>query len=238
MNYPDAKAGKVQALHPDRAIYNFIQAQYGKGVIPTKGYLRSEVVIPTAGFSNLTFPINEGSGTAPRSTERRLKQNDAFMITHIWVGLSKQIVATGAAVSTALLHSFPNDKVFNSNAAETAGARSFWGGYISIRVNDTVFIDSLDMMSFFRADTAQQGVAVSAVATTGIVGSDAWEGTRAFDRQTPTISFNGLGNNLLTYTGPTNETVVITDATPNTNCAVAILRGFNIQNGAQSRAKS
>lgn len=224
----DNRRMMVNPTNAERAVWNVIAQQFGPNAIATVGYLRSEFVLPATGITSIQFPIGVGDG-AQRPSERRLKNNDAFCATHIGVFIGRRVLANPA--SSAILHTFPNNKVFTT---ELPAVQGFYAGNLAIRVNETVYIDGLDLLSFLRADTAQQGEAVSTVAVTGITGASAWEGDRAFKKLVPTITFNGLGNNLVTANLPESLTLgsaVVADE----NVAIFMARGFTIQNGASSR---
>lgn len=166
------------------------------------------------------------------ATEVRLNTNDAFMCTHI--GLMLGIRATGAKASAVQLVTFPNDKLFGANGtASNIAARSWWNGTFSVRRDSTVLIDELDVLACMRADTAQSGVAVSAVATTGVVGSDFWAQESAFKSLTPNILFNGSGKNVVSVNLRENQTFTIAGSIVS---AVCILRGWKLQNGGTLRS--
>lgn len=223
----------VTATNAERAIFNAIRNAYGPDAIATAGYLRSEVLMPTTGITSIKFPITaqDNSGGAQRTSEKRLLNNDAFLATHLGVFIARQ--DTTLAQSSEILHSFPNPRIFTNAADGLTGVQGFYAGSLQVRVNETVYFDALDCLSFMRADTAQQGNANSAVAVTGVVGWSAWEADRCFKRITPNIAFNGLGNNFVQVNLP--ESLVLGTATAGqANIAVFIARGFNIQNGAKS----
>jgi hypothetical protein len=133
--------------------------------------------------------------------------------------------------SSAILHSFPNPRIFLTT--DLIALQGMYAGSLQVRVNETVYMDALDMLEFLRADTSQQGNANSSVATVGIVGYSAWEGNRAFYRMTPNIAFNGLGTNIVQVNLPESLALACPVVTEE-NVAVFIARGFNIQNGAKA----
>lgn len=186
--------------------------------------------MPAGNLNSISFPIlgNDTTGAAIRAGEKRLKINDAFLCTHLGVFMGRRVLANPA--SSSVLHSFPNPRIFTT---ELPGIQGFYAGNLSVRVNETVYIDGGDMLAFLRADLAQQGNANSSVATTGVIGWSSWEGDRAFKRITPNIVFNGMGNNVVTVNLPESLTLgsaVVADE----NVATFIARGFTIQNGASA----
>jgi hypothetical protein len=214
-----------------RADWDAMTAKITAGtVIPTQGVLRIEADA-LAGSTGITFDLSPQTG-AMTATEIRLNTNDAFMCTGI--GLFLGVRATGANASAAKLLSFPNDKVFGADGtASNDAARAFWNGVFSVRRDSTILIDQLDVLSCMRADTAQSGVAVSAVATTGVVGADFWAQESAFKGLTPNILFNGSGKNVISVDLRENSTFTLAGKVVS---AVCILRGWKLQNGGTLRS--
>lgn len=225
-------AGQVQALTSDRAQWDHIVSTFGPQALATPGYIRSEVVLGSTGV--VAFPIAVNQGGTTRVTEQRLQQNDAFMCTHIGVFLGKRNTAAGSPASNSLLHTFPNPRVFAS-ATELVNVPGYFNGRLAIRVNEKVYLDALDMLSFQRVTEAQQGTAVSTVATTGVLALSAWEQNQAFKRMTPAINFNGLARNEVTLTLP--EVLNLVAPANEENFACFYARGFLIQNGGATRSR-
>lgn len=220
---------RVQAVNNPRAGYNALSEQFGPNVIITEGYLRSEVLLGAQ--STINFDISANAG-APQNTEVRLSINDAFIVTHIAVMIGRVVDTAVGPHGAMTLHTFPNDKVFTT-AAQQLAMQALYSGAMRVQVNDIVYIEALDMLSFLRADNAQQGVAVSTVATTGITGYSSMEGNRAFKPLTPFIMFNGPAKNSVTIELP--ESLAMAATAPAQHWGVLLCRGFLAQNGGGFR---
>lgn len=210
-----------------RANYNSLAVMFGKDCLLFEGSLRLEQVLSTQ--SSVTFQIQDT--TAATITEIRLNQNDAFVIEKMGLFVSKRV--TAEAVSSQILHTFPNDKVFLT-AAELNAVRGVYNSKMLIQLNDIVYGKSIDTTRFLRSDEAQAGVAVSTVATTGVMGASSFEGNRNFISLTPNIILNGTSNNSITVQFP--ESLVFTPAAAQTNSLVLICRGTLVQNGGRMRS--
>lgn len=223
----------------ERALYEYItQHNLEAGfdnILPLKGYLRSEVVLGAQ--NTIDFSIKEGElapGQALISPdENRLRLNDAFYATHYSIMFRTWNPNDPTARTQSRLQTFANEKVFGVNAG---GVELAYNGALSLRVNDTVYIDSMDMNSFKRVSMAQQGQAISSVAVTGIQSDSEWNQDQAFREMTsPLVRLNGLYRNQFRVTLPANF-----DYASDHNLAVGAvlyLRGWLMQNGGSTRTK-
>jgi len=217
-------------LGGSRADYDRMQDRITKGdVVMTDGYLRIESA-SLAATTSITFDLSE-KATINSINENRLKQNDAFLATHVCMCIGIRLTAD--AVSSQSQETFPNDKVFTT-AASLNAVQAFYNGRFSVLMNATVLVDALDVMSCMRVDSAQAGQAISSVAVTGVQGSSFWGQNYAFKSLTPNWLFNGTANNRIVLTLP--ESVTFTLATF-TISAVCFLRGWNLQNGGTQRSE-
>ncbi len=235
----DYGQNRVAITTPKRALLAEIERMNAglglRNAIQLPGYLRSEVVLGQQ--NEITFrtgtnePNNGGAGIF--ATENRLDINDAFFVTHYGLYFYKFTTAAGnAARSRARLHSFPNATVFGANAPELEGA---YNGKLSLRVDDTVFIDSMDVRRFYNARTAQQGVAVSTAASNNAYTADDWSGAEMFANETdPLVRLNGPGKNVIRVALP--DTMNFGLVPTETIVAVCYLRGWLSQNGGGFRA--
>lgn len=214
------KVGKITATDRTRAIYNSLKKR--PGVVTTQSYLRLEQVLGTNGTINFQVLLNDGSANA---NERRLNISDAFTVTALSVLIYK--ITTGAAISRATLDTFPNPLTY-SGAGEAAALQAIYNGYLTVRVNSTVYIDSLDCYRFYRAGTAQRGVETTTTPST-YVASEYATGDYPFYSLTPGIRLSGATKNDLTLTLPESVNMA---GTGSTNRVVLYLRGFLEQNGA------
>lgn len=199
------------------------------GVITTPGYLRLEVSL--TGTTNLVaFQVRDAQGGTQHVTERRLKVSDSFTIMsgsfYIGKAAATASVVSNAGYGAMSLHTFPNPLVFTGGTAAT-DLQSIYNGYMSVRVDSTVFIDSMPMLRYYRVATSQQGVGPAV-----IIQRDEWPlslyGNADF---TPTIELNGLANTEININLPTAVNLAAGANTYETN-AVLILTGFLNQGGA------
>lgn len=215
------------AADRSRAIYNKIKSQ-NKNAIVTQSYLRLEQQLGTQ--SQVEFNVLKNEGTV-QSTERRLSINDAFICDMISVMLYK--VPTGEANGIQQLDTFPNPLVY-TGASEAANLQSIYNGFLSIRVNSTVFIDSLDVMRFLRVGNSQEGVdlggGTGANATGVYQASEYRSANYPFDKLSPTIKLSGSAKNELKIELPASANLAGTDST---NYVVMLLRGLLISDGAK-----
>jgi hypothetical protein len=216
---------RAQAVQQEKAAL-YAQA----GVITTPGYLRLEVSL--TGTTNLVaFQVRDAQGGTQHVTERRLKVSDSFtvMAGAFYIG---KAAATAGVVSNAQygamsLHTFPNPLVFTGGTS-AANLQSLYNGYLSVRVDSTVFIDSMPMLNFYRVATSQQGVGPAV-----IIQRDEWPLSMYGQRDwTPTIELNGLANTEININLPTSVDLASGAPTTYENNAVLYLTGFLNQGGA------
>lgn len=216
----------VRATNSRRALYNDLKSQEKyAGKIVTPGYLRLEQSVQNT-LTNIQFNVLENQGTQ-NVTERRLKLPDAFVIEKLSICLMKAGATTSATqseIAVSQLHTFPNPTVFSA-ANEAANMMNIYNGYLSVRVNETVYIDSMDVNRFYRVSTSQQG-AGPAVA----IPRDEWNAPDySFYELTPTITLDGGASNYINLYFPSSINM---GGTSSQNFVVCIARGFLIQNGS------
>jgi hypothetical protein len=215
---------RAQAVQQEKAAL-YAQA----GVITTPGYLRLEVSL--TGTTNLVaFQVRDAQGGTQHVTERRLKVSDSFtvMAGAFYIGKAAAVasVVSNAQYGAMSLHTFPNPLVFTGGTA-AADLQSLYNGYLSVRVDSTVFIDSMPMLNFYRVATSQQGVGPAV-----IIQRDEWPLSMYGQRDwTPTIELNGLANTEININLPTSVNLAAGANTYETN-AVLYLTGFLNQGGA------
>jgi hypothetical protein len=219
---------RAQAVQQEKAAL-YAQA----GVITTPGYLRLEVSL--TGTTNLVaFQVRDAQGGTQHVTERRLKVSDSFTIMagafYIGKAAATASVVSNAQYGAMTLHTFPNPQVFTGGTA-AANLQTLYNGYLSVRVDSTVFIDSMPMLNFYRVATSQQGVGSSATNNIPIQ-ADEWPLSMYGNRDwTPTIELNGLANTEININLPTSVNLAAGANTYETN-AVLYLTGFLNQGGA------
>ncbi len=221
----------VKSTNARRALYNDLanKGEYA-GKIITPGYLRFEQSLQGGATTGFQFNVLENQGST-NVTERRLKLPDAFVIEKMTMAIFKagaSTTATQAEIAVSNLSTFPNPQVF-TGANEATNLMNYYNGYVSIRVNETVYIDSMDIMRFYRVATSQQNVG----AATGVtpVQRDEWNAPDySFYELTPTITLDGGLSNIIQVNLPASISMI---GTSSQNFAVCICRGFLIQNGSQ-----
>lgn len=224
---------QVKATDRSRAQYANLRRRFARAsqpVIITQSYLRSEAVLGTQ--SQINFPVLVNQNVVSIN-EKRLALPDVFVITSMALAIYK--VASGAPVSSGILRTYPNTSVFNGTATEARNLQSLYNGFLTIRVNQTVWIDSLDVQRFYRVPVSQEGVAVSTVATTGLIQRDGYDnGDFPWYGTTPGIELSGATKNDISVTLP--ESIAL-GGTSSTNYAVFYARGFLCQNGANFNSR-
>ena len=214
---------KVSIQATDRTRANFNSLKKRRGVVSTQSYLRLEQTLGTQG--SVTFPVLVNDGTS-NANERRLSITDAFTITSLSVLIYKQ--ASGGAISAGVLDTFPNPLIYVGGQA--AALQAIYNGYLSVRVNSVVYIDSLDTYRFYRVGVAQAGLETTT--TPAVYGASSYDkGDYPFYSLTPGIRLSGATKNELTLTLP--ESVAMAGSAGTTNRVVLYVRGFLEQNGAQ-----
>ena len=216
---------RIQATDRARAVFNSLKKR--PGVVTTQSYLRLEQPLGTQGNIQFEVLINQGQQTA---NERRLAITDAFTVTSLSVVIYKK--ASGGNISAAKLDTFPNPLTY-VGAGEANALQAIYNGYLTVRVNSVIYIDSLDIYRFYRAGVAQRGVETTT--TPSVYLASEWsKGDYPFYSLTPGIRLSGATKNDLNITLP--ESVAMAGTAGSTNYAVLYLRGFLEQNGAQFNA--
>lgn len=234
----------ITPLTEERAFYNETIADYmalpafreGKQrIIPTRGELRSEVILNPAGAAarntiEWSIRADQPNPTMPRirSTENRLDINDAFAVQEwgIFFGIQASPNAGDGRIN---LQQFENPVLFPTafNAIATA-----YNGTVDAEVNSVKYLDKVGASVTRFVDSAQQGVLyINAQPTTAIQRST-FERSRGFVKMLPKLNFSGNDKVQWTLNMPQAEafTEVGFEIT-----AVLILRGLKIQNGATFR---
>ena len=161
--------------------------------IITPSYLRLEKSIEGS-FTTVSFDVLANQGN-PTVTERRLAITDKFVVTSLGFFILKSTataasvpVSTAAQLASAVPYTYPNADAFSLSGQATA-LQALYNSYLSLRVDTTVYVDSLSMMHFQRIGTSQQ---VTAAANQNGIGRDEWN-SAAFGGVAiePTITLNG-----------------------------------------------
>lgn len=196
-----------------RNILNQFAKRFGMAQC-SKSYIRADVNLQSV-TGSIAFNILTNQGT-PNTSEYRLQLQDAFVVTAIGFYVIKAGSSTSASnddISRAQMHTFPNDKVF-TGTNEATNLQGIYNGFCSITVNQNKYFPAIPMRDFYRVSTSQQGVAVSAVASTGVLDYSEWNGPDyGMISLDPTIVFNGSGSNEIVVTPSNSLTLAGTSST-------------------------
>ena len=217
---------KTRITPTDRSRANFNAIKKRKGVVTTQSYLRLEQTLGTQGQVNFDVLLNQGAANA---NEKRLAITDAFTITSLAIAIYK--IPSGGNISSGQLDTYPNPLTY-VGAGEAAALQAIYNGYLTVRVNSTIYIDSLDAYRFYRVGVAQAGV-LSAVGS-AYNASSFERGDYPFYALTPGIRLSGSTKNDISLSLP--ESVALAGTAGSTNRIVCYFRGFLEQNGAQFQA--
>lgn len=201
----------------------------GRGdAVVTQSYLRLEQ--PLATQTNVNFQVLANQGSA-NVTEKRLQITDQFTITGLAMFIYKAGAATTATqseISQSILRTYPSAQVF-TGVGEAVAFMSLYNSYLTVKVDGTVYIDSLDLMRFYRVGTSQQNVG-STAANNIPVQRDEWNETNfGFAKVAPTITLSGVGKNEIGIQLPASTNL---SGTSSQNFVVCYLRGYLSQNAS------
>lgn len=209
----------------DRAILNRLRkAAVAAGIAPEKvqpSYLRVAVLLDPS-QSEYAFQIRKDVGVSLKH-DRKLDQNDSFVITDLGIGL---LAESPANPGTGLLQAYPNNIPFAAVAGEVnpLHLNTIYNGFYKIKVDDTVFAESIPTDSMLCVRTTLQSAA------TNFSERILKDGTVPL---TPDITLNGSKKNEITLGIPTFAGMQIQHATAATrNYVVFRAYGFLISGGS------
>ena len=209
----------VNGRYDQGDVYNRVKRP---GVITTQSYLRFEKSIQGT-FNSISFDVLVNQGSAA-TTERRLQLTDTFTITQLALFIYKAgttTAVTNGDKAKSTLFSWPNPNVFTQTVSDSL--MNLYNGYLQLRVNTEVLIDSLDIMQFYRVHTTQNGAVTNA--------QDEWPMiNNGFKKIVPTITLNGAAKNEINLFFPESINLAGSDES---NFVVCYCRGFLNQNAAQ-----
>ena len=237
------RLGLVEPLTEQRAAYNELLALYaakgklGDGesdLVPFPSGLRSDILLTgslvnpsSLNFSFRTDQPNTGMTTV-LPTDNRLDLNDEFFVTRVKLGFGIYTTATQTA-SDAKVQQWPNPATapVGFDTAAPAVNRAFNGGRMSIECNAVKFMDALPLSRFRFAGTSMSGVAVSTVATTGVLTENEQQFPDGFFSLVPSMLFGGRDKTKFEVILPEPLTFLVTS---NTVLVSLQLDGIRIQN--------
>jgi len=204
----------------NRNIYERIPKK--PGVVRTQSTLRLESdALGTQ--SSVDFNLIKGSGNyTQHETEKRLSITDNFIVTEIGFYILK--VTTAGTNRGDTLRTFPNAVQF-SGSNEATNLMNLYNGYLGITIDGKqILAGQWDLMRHYRVGSAQKGVLTAASGTGNAWDQSTWD-TASYGMfpVTPTITFYGSSNNLITLNLPAAVNMA---GTSSTNYAVLLFRGY------------
>lgn len=206
------------------------QANLGKDEIMVESYLRSETILGTQ--DSIVFDIQENvsqAGIAVRRTERRLKQSDTFTVTAIGLFIARcPAIVNGANSGFAIPRTFPNPQVFTgvTTVTEANELMKIYNGLMQIQRDQTKYFEALAMWEHYCVTEAQQGVALSTVATTGLYQRDGqFNANQGFRKIQPTFNIVGTKKCEISIKLP-DSAVMASQTVGQDNVAILILKGL------------
>jgi hypothetical protein len=222
-------AGVNSASSKWRALYNSLEPM--ENVVTTMSFLRLESQLGNSNTITFNALVNQGTTIV---TEKRLDQPNVFVVGDFILFIRKHVNTEPQSVS--VLDTFPNPTVYTA-ANEARNLQAMYNGYLQLRVNQTVYIDSIDTLRYKRVGVAQRGLAVSTAGANNTYGdSELDNGDYASYDQVPGVVLSGADNIQFQITLP--EAVDLSAPAGQTNYAVLIARGFLRQNAAKFNPKS
>lgn len=193
-------------------------------VIVSEGFLRFETKIVN-GRNVFQFKLKKGNDD--NITERRIDDNDGFLITHLGFFLMKRL-ETNPGIE--VLQTYPNSEIFKDVAGEAEGdaplfigshLEAIYNGALTVKVGQTVYIDGLDLHRFRAVPQTQGG-------DKAIAQVNSKDG---FHEVTPQILINGSQSTEITVQAPVNGSMKIAHTAESTNnYVVLVARGFLVKN--------
>lgn len=218
---------KLEAFSTERDLLN--KRNLGSGKIYVESYLRSEVILGSD--SRISFEIQENvsSGLAIRKTEKRLKQSDTFTVTGIGFFIGRCVnLSSGTNSGFVIPRCFPNPQIFTGTTTVTEAneLQKIYNGFMTVQRDQTKYFEALPMMDHYCVTEAQQGVAISTVATTGLYQRDGhFNREQGFRKINPTFDIVGTKKCEISIQLP--DTAVMTCQTAGSdNIGILILRGL------------
>ena len=188
-----------------RAILEYLKGVYNRNVIVTESYLRSTIQAQNIPTQQLKFGFQNSAPVNPFiSTDNGLAQSDTFEVTHMMLTLFTCAAAVAGGLvpaaanfaSIAQRQFFPNKNIFNGVAAGSIEWMNLLGIYnanLTIKIDTTVYYESFSMAPFLKVGFAEAGVAVSAVATTGVIPFSSGDSNHCSVEVVPMFMINGSG---------------------------------------------
>jgi hypothetical protein len=189
----------------ERATLEYLKYTYKKGVVITQSYLRSTIQASNGSTQVLKYGFQQSAPVNPYiSTDNSLAQSDTFEVTHMVLSLFTVPATTSGGVTTptgatwasiAQRQYYPNPSVFSgaTGGTEWQNLLAIYNGYLSIKIDTTVYYQQFIMTTFMKVGITQRGVAVSTVATTGVIPFSSGDTDHVKVSVVPMFMINGSG---------------------------------------------
>lgn len=195
------KGNLVVAPDRERAIYEGLRRKAPNNII-TPSYIRMEKLL-SSGQGVYSFDMGQGVNS-PRVTENRLNLNDAFMATHLGIYL---LCANADLPGMKPLTTYPNNKQFpaEEDNVNPQHLEAFYNGYLTVKVGDVVYAESMATRKFRLVPTTQQDKSVPPAdgSAYNLSGEKGLDGLMPL---TPQFTFQGQAKNVLELHIPANST--------------------------------
>ena len=249
----NANTQQPQVMGPKGSYLQYLRNKYinRNDIIITESVLKSNVQMPNAAIGQIQFGFQTNNNEVPMlPVDRRLEQSDTFEVYGMMFSIYTLSATTTASLvtspnviySSAIHEYFPNPNVFSGTTtgiSEAANLYAIYAGGLYVKIGATVYYEWLDMRNFLNVGITQQGVAVSTVATTGVVPATSVVPDHLKQGVTPMFMINGSAKNQITWNMSGNETAPLCPNLPITSVGMVranfmclTLLGFQVQNGA------
>ena len=230
----------VIPMTSERSIYEYLRTVYPKEVLVTQSFLRSVIAIPFGtAIQQLNFILTKNDQTAPAtSIENRLDQSDTFETLEFRFGwFTLPCDAAGLLtgnIAQAEFQYFNNPRVF-TGANESLNMNGAYNGSLYVKIGDTVYFEQYPTEDFKKVGTTEKGVAVSTVATTGVIPVSSGDGKKMGATVTPVVMVDGSGKNQfqINLPAPLDLSAGAIGVATRANFVFFECRGFKCQNGAK-----
>lgn len=181
------------------------------------------------GNGTIDFSLLENGNNAAVGLESFLNMDDAFVVTHIGLGLLNEVVAE---IGQAQLQTYENNTEFTVAGVTPANLGKLYNGQMAVTVGQNKIIDKYPTRNFRVVNTTQQS---SATTKSEILPRN------GFAESNPLLILSGKGKHKFTVTRPSSATegVQSTVAT-NVVYAVLLVQGYTVfgaGNAAQNLTK-
>ena len=212
----DLKKG-VMPMNQERAILQYLKGVYDEDVIVTKSWLSNALPMGTGTQQSLKFNFqqtNQKAGNVSNSpTDNLLNMVDTFEVTGFRLAMfTLPSTAAGSGLvagnyGNAVKQYYPNPNVFFdtglAGGTEYLNLNNVFNGLLYVKIDSTVFFESMQLADLLKVGNTQQGTALSTVAAApntvdGGGGRAQFTSgdTRAIEMDcTPMFMLNGSGKN-------------------------------------------